>query len=301
MIIKLLIIFYFLSNAFSNEDPYILVLGIAQDGGYPHAGCVKKCCEMLWEIGDKEKVTSLGIIDPKLNRSWIIDATPDFAEQYHILTKVHNTQLQGIFLTHAHMGHYIGLLQLGREVMDAKDINVFCMPKMKYFLENNAPWQQLIDLNNISIKLLKSAKKHKLSHHLFIEPFLVPHRDEFSETVGYKIEGPSKTVLFIPDIDKWLLWDQNLIDLLETVDLAFIDGTFFSAKEVNYRTISEIPHPLVEETIEYLSDQKESVKNKVYFIHMNHTNPLLDPKSNESKWVLSKGFRIAQIGQVFEL
>ena len=133
MIIKLLIIFYFLSNAFSNEDPYILVLGIAQDGGYPHAGCVKKCCEMLWEIGDKEKVTSLGIIDPKLNRSWIIDATPDFAKQYHILTKVHNTQLQGIFLTHAHMGHYIGLLQLGREVMGAKDINVFCMPKMKYF------------------------------------------------------------------------------------------------------------------------------------------------------------------------
>ena len=89
---------------------------------------------MLWEIGDKEKVTSLGIIDPNLNRSWIIDATPDFAKQYHILTKVHNTQLQGIFLTHAHMGHYIGLLQLGREVMDAKDINVFCMPKMKYFL-----------------------------------------------------------------------------------------------------------------------------------------------------------------------
>ena len=301
MIIKLLIIFYFLSNAFFNEDPYILVLGIAQDGGYPHAGCVKKCCEMLWEIGDKEKVTSLGIIDPKLNRSWIIDATPDFAKQYHILTKVHNTQLQGIFLTHAHMGHYIGLLQLGREVMGAKDINVFCMPKMKYFLENNAPWQQLIDLNNISIKLLKSAKKHKLSHHLFIEPFLVPHRDEFSETVGYRVMGPKNSAIFIPDIDKWSKWDQDIKKVILNSNISFIDGTFFSNDEIPHRDMSEIPHPFIIETMEQLSSLNSMNTNKVHFIHLNHSNPALREHTSATKLIKAKHFNIAREGQTFDL
>ena len=267
----------------------------------PHAGCVKKCCEMLWEIGDKEKVTSLGIIDPKLNRSWIIDATPDFAEQYHILTKVHNTQLQGIFLTHAHMGHYIGLLQLGREVMGAKDINVFCMPKMKYFLENNAPWQQLIDLNNISIKLLKSAKKHKLSHHLFIEPFLVPHRDEFSETVGYRVMGPKNSAIFIPDIDKWSKWDQDIKKVILNSNISFIDGTFYSNDEIPHRDMSEIPHPFIIETMEQLSSLNSINTNKVHFIHLNHSNPALREHTSATKLIKAKHFNIAREGQTFDL
>ena len=190
---------------------------------------------------------------------------------------------------------------MGKEALGAKGISVYAMPKMSFFLKENGPWSQLVKLGNIRLVNLDKNIKVSVLGKIKVTPLLVPHRDEFSETVGYKIEGPSKTVLFIPDIDKWLLWDQNLIDLLETVDMAFIDGTFFSAKEVNYRPISEIPHPLVEETIKFLSDQKESVKNKVYFIHMNHTNPLLDPNSDSTKWVVKQGFNIARIGQEFEL
>ncbi len=301
MIIKLLITFYFSSNLFSNEDPYIVVLGIAQDGGYPHVGCIKKYCKTLLGMRDKKRVTSLGIIRPSLNKSWIIDATPDFAKQHHILTKIHNTQLQGILLSYAHMDHYVELLQLGREVMHAKNINVFYMPKMKHLLEDNAPWRQLIDINSISIKLLKNAKKHKLSSHLFIELFLIPHRNEFSETAEYRVIEPKNSVTFIPDIDKWSKWDEDIKKVILTSNISFIDGTFFSNDEIPQRDMSKIPHPFIIETMEQLSSLNSIKTNKVHFIHLNHSNPALRVHTPAAKLIKAKHFNIASEGQTFDL
>ena len=296
--ILVLLISFNLTAQEKESKIFLHILGTVQDGGSPHLGCKKDCCLNLSEQDKKiRKVTSLEIFDQIKNESILFEATPDIIYQWNSL---YSTP-KGIFLTHAHIGHYSGLIHLGKEALGAKGIPVYAMPKMSFFLKENGPWSQLVKLNNVKLVNLSNNIAVTVLEKIKVTPFLVPHRDEFSETVGYKIEGPSKSILFIPDIDKWLLWNRNLIDLLKTVDLAFIDGTFFNAKEVNYRPISEIPHPLVEETIEFLSDQKESIKNKVYFIHMNHTNPLLNPKSKESKWVLGQGFRIAQIGQVFKL
>ena len=296
--ILVLLISFNLTAQEKESKIFLHILGTVQDGGSPHLGCKKDCCLNLSEQDKKiRKVTSLEIFDQIKNESILFEATPDIIYQWNSL---YSTP-KGIFLTHAHIGHYSGLIHLGKEALGAKGIPVYAMPKMSFFLKENGPWSQLVKLNNIKLVNLSNNIAVTVLEKIKVTPFLVPHRDEFSETVGYKIEGPSKSILFIPDIDKWLLWNRNLIDLLKTVDLAFVDGTFFNAKEVNYRPISEIPHPLVEETIEFLSDQKESIKNKVYFIHMNHTNPLLNPKSKESKWVLGQGFRIAQIGQVFKL
>lgn len=296
--IVVLLISFNLTAQEKESKIFLHILGTVQDGGSPHLGCKKDCCLNLSEQDKKiRKVTSLEIFDQIKNESILFEATPDIIYQWNSL---YSTP-KGIFLTHAHIGHYSGLIHLGKEALGAKGIHVYAMPKMSFFLKENGPWSQLVKLNNIKLVNLSKNIAVTVLEKIKVTPFLVPHRDEFSETVGYKIEGPSKSILFIPDIDKWLLWNRNLIDLLKTVDLAFIDGTFFNAKEVNYRPISEIPHPLVEETIEFLSDQKESIKNKIYFIHMNHTNPLLNPKSKESKWVKGQGFRIAQIGQVFKL
>jgi pyrroloquinoline quinone biosynthesis protein B len=175
------------------------------------------------------------------------------------------------------------------------------MPKMQSFLENNAPWSQLVTLENIVIESLENKKTIRPIKAVQVTPLRVPHRDEFSETVGFIISGPHKTVLFIPDIDKWSLWDEDLVLWLNKVDMAFIDATFFSSEEVQHRAISEIPHPLVQETIQLLNTKSKTFKNKVYFIHMNHTNPLLNQDGDTTKWVLKQGFRIARLGQQFKL
>lgn len=280
----------------SSTNPYVIVLGIAQDGGAPHAGCIKECCEEKWDNPTQHaRVSSIAIVDPATKESWIIDATPDFALQ---LTAIDN-QLSGIFLTHAHIGHYTGLIHLGREVMGAKEIPVYAMPKMKTFLESNGPWNQLVALNNISINGISDKEKINLNERLSITPFLVPHRDEYSETVGYKIQGPNQSLVFIPDIDKWQKWDQDIKEVVNNNTYSLLDGTFYDIDELPGRDMSEIPHPFIVESMDIFNDIVN--KSGIYFIHLNHSNPALDSNSNAFDNIKKNGFHIAERGQSFDL
>ena len=284
------------------QDPFVVVLGTLQDGGSPHMGCEKDCCR---NPDASRKVVSLGLIDPVSNKKFLLEASPDFVAQTRMLKAFlpssANTLPDGIFLTHAHMGHYAGLMFLGREAMNSKAVPVYAMPKMKSFLENNGPWSQLITLNNIQIKPLTEGNWENISPSLRVKPILVPHRDEFSETVGFIIEGPHKKLLFIPDIDKWEKWRTDIVSLVKEVDHALIDGTFFSAAEVGNRNIAEIPHPLVEESMKLFDSLSAKEKEKIMFIHFNHTNPLLNEQSEEARLLKSKGFRIAKINLRIDL
>jgi pyrroloquinoline quinone biosynthesis protein B len=274
-----------------NRSVTLIVLGTVQDAGSPHIGCIKDCCRYLFTNPDhSRKVVSLGIADTINSRTYLFDATPDITYQMMSLLSIsgQNTKQtpDGIFLTHAHIGHYTGLMYLGKEALNAKNTEVYVMPRMKDFLENNSPWDQLTDLGNISLKLLNNNTEVKLNSSLRVTPVLVPHRDEFSETVGYKIEGVSKKALFIPDIDKWSKWDRNIKEELGKVDYAFLDATFYDENETGNSDMKEIPHPFVVESMELFKDLSETEKRKIHFIHFNHTNPLLDLNSPQSKTVL---------------
>ena len=283
------------------DRPYVVVLGIAQDGGAPHAGCEKSCCIELWDSGKKERVSSIGIVNPLTKQSWLFDATPDFPSQYRILTENHNTELVGIFLTHAHMGHYTGLLHLGREVMGKKNVPVYAMSRMKEFLETNGPWSQLVTLKNINLKLIENNKDIKIGEQLFIEPFLVPHRDEYSETVGYRIIGKEKSLAFIPDIDKWEKWHGSIFQLVLNTDILLLDGTFYSQNEIPHRNMAEIPHPFIIESMETLSELNSENRSKVHFIHFNHSNPAIKDNSPAYHTIKSKRFNLAREGDRFNL
>lgn len=280
----------------SNNDPYIYILGVAQDAGYPQTGCYESHCMPGWQdAGLRRSAVSLGLVDPAGGKKYLFDATPGFPEQLYDLemeAPSEQYELAGIFLTHAHIGHYTGLMFLGHEAMGASNVPVYAMPRMADYLENNGPWSQLVTYENIAIKPLQSDKTQSLGA-LKVTPFLVPHRDEYSETVGYRIDGPNKSAIFIPDINKWSEWQTNLATLINTVDYALIDATFFADGELPGRDMSKVPHPFVTESMELLADLPMEERNKVWFIHMNHTNPLLDPQSEETKSVQSRGFNVA--------
>lgn len=281
------------------------ILGTVQDGGSPHIGCKKDCCANLFQNpDDQRKVISLGLVDHENNKSYLFEATPDIAAQLKLL-KTHAANDKetpnGIFMTHAHMGHYTGLMYLGREALGANAVPVYAMPKMQAFLENNGPWDQLVALKNISILPLQNEKTISLTKNITVTPFTVPHRDEYSETVGFKINGPSKSILFIPDIDKWSKWEKDIVDEIKKVDLAFLDATFFDGDEINTRDISEIPHPFVVESMELFKSLPDHERAKIHFIHFNHTNSLLTKDSPQQRKVLENGFQIATYDQQFVL
>ena len=274
------------------------ILGVVQDGGFPHLGNNKTCCE---NIKQDKYVTSLMLMNNENNESFLFDASPDINKQLNFMGDRIKKDLKGIFLTHAHIGHYTGLMYFGREALNSKLVNVYAMPRMKKFLEKNGPWSQLVSLQNISIIELSNESKISIDSNVIVQPVEVPHRAEFSETVGYKIYGPNKTALFIPDIDKWYLWEKSIIDEIKQVDYAIIDATFYDSKEVNYRDISEIPHPFVTESMDLFDSIDIKEKNKIYFIHLNHTNPLINKDSDQYKLVRSKGYNVAEEGMKLNL
>ena len=299
-IYSILFVFFIPLIAFNqvNSTYSLKVLGVVQDGGLPHLGSNKLCCE---NIEQKRYVTSIMLINNENKESYLFDASPDINEQLNFMGDGIKKNLKGIFLTHAHIGHYTGLMYFGREALNSKSINVYAMPRMKKFLEQNGPWSQLISLQNISITEINNNSKLSIDPNVIIQPIEVPHRAEFSETVGYKIFGPNKKVLFIQDIDKWYLWEKSIIDEIKQVDYALIDATFYDSKEINYRDVSEIPHPFVVESMELFDAVKLEEKNKIFFIHLNHTNPLLDKSSDQYKFVKDKGYNIAEEGMKLEL
>ena len=291
-------------NKTNQAKQYITILGTAQDGGFPHIGCQKKCCDDFYKgILPKQQVVSLGLVDKESQQKFLFEATPDISTQLADLEKNHlktNTIIDGVFMTHAHMGHYAGLLYFGKEALGKKNIPVYAMPKMKEFLSNNGPWSQLVTTQNIVFLDLQKDSIVPLSNALKVTPFLVPHRDEFSETVGYKIEGKTNSALFIPDINKWSLWEKNIVEEVKKVDYAFIDATFFKEGEIN-RPMSDVPHPFIEETVALFENESLATKNKVIFIHFNHTNPALQSNSKERNDLELLGFRFATEGQRFKL
>ena len=299
--IYLILLILFIPLVAFNQDnsTYSLkILGVVQDGGLPHLGSNKLCCE---NIEQKRYVTSIMLVNNENNESYLFDASPDINEQLNFMGDRIKKDLKGVFLTHAHIGHYTGLMYFGREALNSKLINVYAMPRMKKFLEQNGPWSQLVSLENISINEINSNSKISVDPNVTIQPIEVPHRAEFSETVGYKIYGPNKTVLFIPDIDKWYLWEKSIIDEIKQVDYALIDATFYDSEEVNYRDLSEIPHPFVVESMELFDSISNEEKKKIFFIHLNHTNPLLDKDSDQYKFVKDKGYNVAEEGMKLKL
>ena len=284
-------------------EQYITVLGIAQDAGYPQIHCNKSCCKAYYDsLETKKLVSCLGLIDTAKRSKWLFDATPDIIEQTKMMSNHMQTDkvVDGIFLTHAHIGHYTGLMQIGREALGGNNIPVFAMPRMKTYLETNGPWEQLVKLNNIELNQLQNDSTVVLNNSIRVTPFLVPHRDEYSETVGYKIEGNNKTALFIPDIDKWETWERSIIDEVKKVDYAFLDASFFRDGELD-RDMSKIPHPFTTQTTTLFENESIETRNKIYFIHFNHTNPAIRENHPLKDSIQALGFNFAKEGANYGL
>lgn len=309
LICSILLLFAFGStqeNSAPSLSPYIIVLGVAQDAGYPQADCQRACCRPAWKHAElRRHVACLGIVDPVTGERWMIDATPDFKDQLQALNRQapnrDDRPLSGVLLTHAHIGHYTGLMYLGFEAIGAKSVPVYAMPRMREYLSTSGPWSQLVRLHNIELRPLEDGAEIALNARIRVRPFRVPHRDEYSETVGFEIIGPEKCVVYIPDIDKWEKWDTQIETVIGRCDRAFLDGSFFLNDEVQGRDMSIFPHPFIVESMARFSPLPDSEKQKITFIHFNHTNPVLDEDSEQARAVRDRGYRIAIEGEKIPL
>jgi pyrroloquinoline quinone biosynthesis protein B len=292
----LLTVFLTRGDAPPRQSLEAVVLGIAQDGGVPHLGCRQKLCvEARRDPTKRRLVASLGVVDRAAGRRFLVDATPDFPAQVDRLGGLPDA----ILLTHAHIGHYLGLAQLGREVLGANRIPLYCTARMADFLRKNGPWKRLVAFENVEIREITPGVEFELTPALKATAIRVPHRDEDSDTVAYLLAGRERQVLWLPDIDKWEKWDRRIEEVVRASPvLAFVDGTFYSADEIPGRSIRDIPHPLVPETVATFGGKAPAAPSQVLFVHLNHTNRLLWDAAARRE-LEQRGFGIASEGSRF--
>lgn len=275
-----------------------ILLGTAQDGGVPQAGCDCPHCRAAWaDPRRRQLVACLGLVDHARGQSWLIDATPDLREQVYTLDYLApNCPLAGIVLTHAHVGHYSGLIHLSREAWGPQAMAVYVSPRMARFLGENAPWDNLITWGHVQLHTILPTGRLQLSPDLQLVPVPVPHRDELSDTLAFVVRGPTRQLFYCPDIDRWDRWEHDLRRFVDKIDIALLDGTFFDLEELPHRDIGQIPHPPVTDTAERLA----GVETQVRLIHLNHTNPLLEP-GPERAWLKERGIGIGRVGERWRL
>ena len=279
--------------------PVVRVVGTVQDGGLPHAACDCVRCEAARRDDTRRRnIASLAILHPEPRQVFLIDATPDIRRQLDAVAgwkefaqgRVDRAPLAGVLLTHAHIGHYAGLAFLGFEAIHTRDLPVYCSQSMSAFLADNGPWSQLVELGNIERIEIVPGESFSLAPDLSVVPLEIPHRREYTDTLGFLISGPRRTVLYVPDTDSWRAWDPELTTYLDDVDVAILDGTFYSAEELPGRSVDSIGHPLITESMDLL--QSWSGRIEIYFTHLNHSNPALDPDAPERREITRRGFAV---------
>ncbi|HEX3131718.1 MAG TPA: MBL fold metallo-hydrolase [Thermoanaerobaculia bacterium] len=164
----------------------VVVLGTAQDGGMPQTGCEHALCAAARKDPKLARhVASLAIHIPSNGHTWLVDATPDLPaqiEQVHTFRpfpagKTDRAPFDGVLLTHAHIGHYLGLAHFGFESLNTKDLPVHVSPRMAEYLRTNGPWSQLVRLGNIKLEVFQPGEWFSLGDGISVKPFAVPHRD----------------------------------------------------------------------------------------------------------------------------
>jgi len=288
------------------DELLAVILGSVQDGGLPQAGCYTERCERA-RNGSPRYVASLALIEPTADRYYLVDASPDLPRQMDLVPgegfrrrAAARRPFDGIFLTHAHMGHYLGLAHLGREALGTAPTACYCTERMAAFLSTNGPWSLMVDEGRLVLEPLVPDTWHRVSPALSVKAIPVPHRDEYSDTVGFVFRGPRHALLYLPDIDRWSAWTRRIEDVVREVDVALLDGTFYSAREVPGRSYDDIRHPLVPETMSRLAEVVAD-GHEVVFTHLNNTNPLLDEGGPAERAVLDAGFGIAREGATLGL
>ncbi len=286
----------------------VTILGTAQDGGFPQPGCQRECCLSKLARTHPRYPVALGI-KGRDGSHHMVEASRMMHSQFKIWERKIGTYPpipESIILTHAHLGHIDGLGLLGKEVMGARGVTVHCSQSVALHIEQTPAFSALVEQDSIRLSVWQSGVRFTPTKEcgFSIVPIPVPHRSEFSDCHALLIESEGNRLLFLPDHDSWeqTLNKQNIRDWLANlkVDVALLDGTFWSGGELHNRDMKDVPHPTVEDSLHRLGSKQEEDPD-IRFFHLNHTNPLCNPQSEQSLIVKEMGWLVANEGDSFTL
>ena len=284
----------------------VVILGSAQDGGVPHAGCVCANCRAARTHPElRRRPACLGI---RSGDEWLmVDATSAFEEQLHMLwarrpaSAGHVAERyrppETLIVTHAHTGHYTGLWQLDKSVLAAPNVAVLAPPQTAALLRSNEPWAAMSRDGYITIEDMDWGRACEPIDGVALTPIQAPHRSEWpTDTAALLVESVQRRVLYLPDIDFWDEWDRDVVETVASVDVAILDGSFWDAP-----TSPDVPHPPIRETMDRLQSVADDGGTRIIFTHLNHSNPAVNPDSPERRELEERGFEVASDGMAIDI
>ncbi|MFV1969638.1 MAG: MBL fold metallo-hydrolase [Acidimicrobiia bacterium] len=273
----------------------LIVLGSGQDGGAPQLGHRSS-------ISESRTASSVAVVSAS-GAVVLLDASPDIRVQSRMLLESplyptgRESLVDSVFITHAHMGHYTGLLHFGNEAAATDRVPLFGSRRFVNFMEENEPWATLLTAGNLD-PIPIDTTSITIDHTLAVAAITVPHRDEFSDTVAFSVEvDRSPWLLYLPDIDDWQSWDDAESEIARH-DIAILDATFSASDELPDRDITSMRHPLVPDTIARFAHL--TADTDIVLTHINHSNALGNRTATITRKATDAGFTVAYDGLTLE-
>lgn len=293
------------------------LLGTAAGGGFPQWNCA--CVTCTSSRNEPARVSPRLQLQAAVWNSpdaiFLLNASPDLRIQIEATPELRpcpqrgnrNTPIQGIVLTTADLDQVLGLL-LMREF---QPLTLYSTALVRRVLEANSFFRMLARVpNQLSWVEIQPGVSFVLgTSDIVCTPFdmagelpfyagdLGP-REAGHANMGLLLESHGKRIAYTPSVPAIT---DSLRTMYTSCQTIFVDGTFWSDEELiethagtpTARAIGHIPISGKDGSISLLSDMPALEK---VFVHLNNTNPVLDPRSAAYNAVVDAGWTIGQDG-----
>lgn len=295
---------------------HVLILGAAAGGGLPQWNCGCAMCDAA-RRGEIPSLTQSSVAASADGETWaLVNASPDLRAQLGATPKLWPTgprrsPIGAVLVTNGDIDHVAGLLTL----REKQPFRLLATPEVHAVLAAN-PIFQALDPGLVPREPVRPgtpvALAPGLSATLFPVPGKVPLYLEAGDvvtdaegefTVGVELAAGTARAVYIPGCARMT---PALADRLRGAALVFFDGTLWRDDEMiaaglggkTGRRMGHMPIDGPDGTLATFADL--DVARKV-FVHLNNSNPVLDPRTPERAAVEAAGWTVARDGMEFVL
>ncbi|GAC1415134.1 MAG: pyrroloquinoline quinone biosynthesis protein PqqB [Acidobacteriaceae bacterium] len=291
------------------------LLGTAAGGGFPQWNCACNLCDRCRKRPDSlpPRLQLQGAFSADAEQWFLVNASPDLRLQIETnpelqpsaLRGKRNTPIQGIILTSADLDQVLGLLLL----REFQPLTVYATRLIRRTLEANSFIRMLQRVpNQLTWVEIRPGEPFTLGDVTCTPiplrgslPYYARHSSSEAEAeepgqaaLGLLLEADGLRLAYTPSVAEIT---DSLRTMYDTCDVILVDGTFWSDAELNRthsgtplaRSIGHVPMSGEDGTISLLAGVSP---RKRIFVHINNTNPVLDPRSAEYKFVTDAGWQV---------
>lgn len=294
----------------------VRVLGSAAGGGVPQWNCACDNCSAA-RAGRRVQRTQSGLAVSADGERWLLlNCSPDIGAQIQSFAPLHprkprGTPIAGILFTDANVDHLGGLATLRQSgqhrfiIRSSAIVRAIATAQAAYAPFSQPPHRWLE--SPLDVPCQATSEDDIVGNQLAVRALSVP-----GTTPGYdgRRRMPGAVVAYeVSDLDckNRLLFapvfssvDAALHAAIASVQVAFVDGTFYTADEL----VAQHLLPKRAESLGHQSvageagtlERLRGIGTRVIFTHLNNSNPMLEPSSAASQEIREAAAEIAYDG-----